>query len=278
MANKTNPPIVFALLFAFAGCAVAPDSADQSASQKGFSNGAPSMDGPSADGSAFDGLIHEQRKESEFSSFGECIEGEDPVCGSGLCGIPAGQCCRTTCEEECSEEREPHPGDPDGFLCPIQAMVYCDSFDCDDFAYACKKWSDAQGVNACQLTYRFRDDDGWGWSSHAINIVEFETDLPGRQKWCLIEPQSNNSYCCWDQPAGEEPEPPQACLNQACGPFLWEGSEHSCYVGEDNCQILEVWCDNTHSCTAGEPCFTTDQETCQLFDELTGCGYLFEGG
>ena len=177
---------------------------------------------------------------------------------------PAGYCCVSECAQcAAPESSKPFPsGDPSDFICPVAEMAdyyilpdHCYHFDCDDFAFACKMWSDANGYNTCQLSYKWKE--GGKWKGHAINIVEFAyPDSDVLQKYCLIEPQSNNSYGCWIQQAGK-PKPSASAMDKAC-----RGGTH--------CTIKKIWCDPAHSPSAGERCFTSSKNACNRFENVTG--------
>lgn len=161
----------------------------------------------------------------------------------------------------------PFPGTPAAFDCPVHLMPYncgkkgCDLFDCDDYAYACKMWSDANGYNTCQFEFNWKDAKGKS-NGHVINPVEFDYP-PGNgvlHKWCLIEPQNNSSYGCWIQGAGD-PVIPNNVFDALC--THWNAAPGTCSRGT-------LWCTGKLCKNAGEACFTTIPSVCEEFKNKTG--------
>lgn len=185
-----------------------------------------------------------------------------------VCDEPPEECCLP----DCSAEVGPATGDPSTFNCPVSGMEYnceqpgTDLFDCDDFAYACEMWGRNNGINICQFYFSYTEADGTS-DAHQINIVEFEYSTPGLQKYCLIEPQNNNSYACWIQAEGD-PNPPGWATADACEAMGGAGA---------TCNSTDVQCDAAPTPNAGEVCFNTLPAVCSRFRNETGlCPYTFE--
>ena len=170
-----------------------------------------------------------------------------------------------TCAPPPKKPPPPEPGDEPDFDCPVDEMPYncnqpgCDLFDCDDYAYACMRWAEANGYNACQVTVTGDDSNGDG-VGHAVVAVEFESDNPPLELWCLIEPQTNYNYGCWYQPDGD-PAPPQDVIDDVCDVIDAE---------EGTCDPPGVTCGDEQVPIAGEACFTTLPEVCEMFQATTG--------
>lgn len=136
----------------------------------------------------------------------------------------------------------------------------CNLFDCDDYAYACKMWSDAHGYKACQFEFHWKDAKGKS-HGHVVNPIEFTNPAgDGQHKWCLIDAQDNSSYACWTQGAGD-PVIPDSAFNALCA--YYKAAPGTCTRGP-------LWCDGKLCANAGEACFTTIKSVCDEFKKKTG--------
>jgi hypothetical protein len=129
-------------------------------------------------------------------------------------------------------------------------------FDCDDFSQMYCKWAKIQGLKVWQVGVKI---SGSGPNAHALNIVQVPSEIPGRSRFCLVEPQKNTMFC-WYQD-GSTPSVPQFVLAEYGADFGYDFTDVY-YLTEDCDKNIDPY-DPGATCSA--PPWMKD-----MFEDRTG--------